>query len=71
MDIGTAVIVIAALIAYVLLVGMALTGILQAQQLDPLQRVIWVAVIVLAPILGSIAWFWLGRPRPLRVGKRL
>lgn len=70
MDVGTGLIVITSVSAYVLLVGMALTGIWESPGLDPLQKVIWTVVVAIAPALGAVVWFWLGRPRPLQVRKR-
>lgn len=48
------------------LVALALISCLSAERhaVRSMPRVAWVAVILLLPLLGPIAWFLAGRPRP-------
>ena len=34
---------------------------LRAKQMTPLLTVVWVAIIVVVPVIGPIAWFVIGR----------
>lgn len=56
-----------------LLLGVWIYSILDAAQADRLRvrtlpKGAWLAVLVLFPLLGSVLWFWLGRPRGARHG---
>ncbi|HIY95056.1 MAG TPA: PLD nuclease N-terminal domain-containing protein [Candidatus Rothia avicola] len=56
-----------------LLLGVWIYSILDAAQTDRLRvrtlpKGAWLAVLVLFPLLGSVLWFWLGRPRGSRHG---
>ncbi|KZX20420.1 PLDc N-terminal domain-containing protein [Rathayibacter tanaceti] len=56
--------------AYVAFAILALTRIV-GSTLDPLRTLAWVVAVVVAPFLGSLAWFTLGRPRPVVSAARL
>ncbi|WP_237224664.1 PLD nuclease N-terminal domain-containing protein, partial [Rothia nasisuis] len=56
-----------------LLLGVWIYSILDAAQTDRLRvrtlpKWAWLAVLVPFPLLGSVLWFWLGRPRRSRHG---
>lgn len=56
-----------------LLLGIWIYSILDAAQTDRLRvrtlpKGAWLAVLVLFPLLGSVLWFWLGRPRKSKYG---
>lgn len=56
-----------------LLVAVWLYAVLDAAQADrgrvrTLPKGAWLAVTVLFPVVGSVLWFWLGRPRADRFG---
>ncbi|WP_374100564.1 PLDc N-terminal domain-containing protein [Pseudarthrobacter sp. PvP004] len=38
----------------------ALVQIAQRPAFDPMTRAIWIFIVLVAPVLGAIAWFWLG-----------
>ncbi len=63
MDIGTTVIVIVFFVAYLAVAVTALVQISRSQQISETTRVLWVLVVIIAPFLGSIAWFLIGRNR--------
>ena len=47
-------------IAYVALVVMALVQVVRDRTLAGLARDLWIAAVVLAPVLGALAWFAIG-----------
>ncbi|WP_250445241.1 PLD nuclease N-terminal domain-containing protein [Actinotalea sp. C106] len=51
-------------LAAVVLFVMALMGVARARHLEPVAKAIWVVVIVIAPLLGPIAWFIAGAHPP-------
>ncbi len=54
------VIVLAAVAAFVLFIA-ALVSILKASRASTGEKVIWVLVVLILPLLGSIVWFAVGR----------
>lgn len=55
-------------LASVLLAALALISCLSVEdkrEIRSMPRFAWVIAILLAPLVGSIAWFTLGRPRPV------
>lgn len=51
-----------------LLVGVWIFSVLDAAQSDrnrvrTLPKATWLLILILFPLLGSLLWFWLGRPR--------
>ncbi|MBO1751099.1 PLDc N-terminal domain-containing protein [Actinotalea sp. BY-33] len=55
--------VLLGLAAFVLFVA-ALVGVARARHLEPVAKAIWVVIIVVAPLLGPIAWFIVGAHPP-------
>lgn len=56
-----------------LLVGVWIFSVLDAAQSDrdrvrTLPKGFWLVILVLFPVVGSLLWFWLGRPRVSRYG---
>lgn len=56
-----------------LLVGVWIFSVLDAAQSDrdqvrTLPKGFWLVILILFPLLGSLLWFWLGRPRRSRYG---
>lgn len=56
-----------------LLVGVWIFSVLDAAQSDrglvrTLPKGAWLVVLILFPLLGSVLWFWLGRPPKSRYG---
>jgi hypothetical protein len=54
-------------LASVLLAAVALISCLSVEdkrEIRGMPRFAWVLAILLAPLAGSIGWFWLGRPQP-------
>jgi hypothetical protein len=59
-------------LASVLLTALALISCLSVEdkrEIRGLPRSAWVVVILLVPLAGAVAWFWLGRPRPGVAGR--
>jgi len=51
-----------AVVAVAALAAVALVGIARRRRaLGPLPTAVWIAVVVLAPVLGALAWFVVGR----------
>lgn len=51
---------IIALGVVVAFVIVALAQIAKATQLNEVARALWILIVIVAPVLGSIAWFWIG-----------
>jgi hypothetical protein len=47
---------------------LALNGIAKATALSDTARAVWVLIVVLAPVLGSVVWFAIGRPAAATTG---
>ncbi|MBP2267429.1 drug/metabolite transporter (DMT)-like permease [Pseudarthrobacter sp. PvP004] len=47
-------------LAMTALILRALVQIAQRPAFDPMTRAIWIFIVLVAPVLGAIAWFWLG-----------
>ncbi|MFC6356116.1 PLDc N-terminal domain-containing protein [Luethyella okanaganae] len=58
-------IVLVAVVAYVTLAILALTQIARADFPDASTRVLWILAVLVAPFIGSIVWFAVGRPARL------
>lgn len=49
-------------------VGLAMTALMvkafvqiaQRPAFDPMTRAVWILIVLVAPVLGAIAWFWIG-----------
>ena len=63
MDIVLILFVLLGLASVVLFVA-ALVGVARARHLESVAKAIWVVVIVIAPLLGPIAWFIAGAHPP-------
>ncbi|WP_066043144.1 PLDc N-terminal domain-containing protein [Herbiconiux solani] len=57
------VIVLLLILASVVLWIAALVSIVRADRLTATERVIWILVVIIIPLIGSIGWFAFGRPR--------
>lgn len=51
------IIALAVVVAFVIL---ALAQIARATQLDEGARALWVLIVIVAPVLGALVWFWIG-----------
>ena len=60
---GTFVVVMATFVAYLALVVTALVQIGRSRRLNETTQVLWVLVVIIAPLIGSIVWFVIGRQR--------
>lgn len=58
-------IVVIAVVAYLTLAILALTQIARTDFTDASTRVLWILVVLIAPFIGSIVWFAVGRPARL------
>ena len=38
----------------------ALAQIAKANQLNEVARALWVLIVIVAPVAGALAWFWIG-----------
>ncbi|MFJ6537074.1 PLD nuclease N-terminal domain-containing protein [Paenarthrobacter sp. NPDC091711] len=47
----------------------ALVQIAQRPAFDPMTRAIWILIVLVAPVLGAIAWFWIG-PKEIEPSSR-
>lgn len=63
METGTFVVVMATFVAYLALVVTALVQIGRSRRLNETTQVLWVLVVIIAPLIGSIVWFVIGRQR--------
>ena len=66
MDVGaTLAILLAAVVAlaYVAAIAYAIVQVVRSRALTEIEKVVWVAVILFAPLIGSIVWYALG-PHP-------
>ena len=54
------IVVVPLAIAYAVLVGTALVQVFRDRALAGLSRDLWIAGLVLVPIVGAIAWFGIG-----------
>ncbi|WP_072313026.1 PLDc N-terminal domain-containing protein [Agrococcus sp. Marseille-P2731] len=50
-------------IVVVALAAAALWQILRARDLSGTQVLLWVLIVIVAPVVGALGWFALGRPR--------
>jgi hypothetical protein len=57
--------------AQLVLLVLALISCLSADRVRNMPRALWVLVILLIPLLGPIAYFFVGRPQPTRAGSGL
>ena len=53
-------VVLPLLLAYVVLVGAALLQVVRDRDVTGVARDVWIVVIVLFPVLGTIAWYAVG-----------
>ncbi len=50
-------------IAVVLFAVAAFVSVIRTRSVTGLRALIWIGLIVFAPMIGSVAWFLIGRPR--------
>lgn len=48
-------------LALTALIITALVQIAKHPTIDPTARAVWILIVLVAPALGAIAWFWVGR----------
>ena len=53
-------VVLPLLLAYVVLVGAALLQVVRDRDVTGVARDVWIVVVVLFPVLGTIAWYGVG-----------
>ncbi|OUE22414.1 hypothetical protein BFL36_09985 [Clavibacter michiganensis] len=54
------IVVVPLVLAYVALIGTALVQVVRDRALAGLSRDLWIAGLVLVPVLGAIAWYGVG-----------
>lgn len=63
---GTAALVIALIVgsAYVAAIAYALVQIVRTGQLADIEKIVWIVVLLGAPLIGAVVWYFAG-PHPL------
>lgn len=52
------------------LTALMITALMQIAKhpgIDPTARAVWILIVVIAPVLGAITWFWIG---PKEIGRQ-